>query len=135
MLRLFAKGIIRGKAAEMNLQVFVDKMLTLKGALAAAIVDYESGMPMASGKNAADFDLEVVAARCSEVMRAKIKTMQRLEMDDEINDIMITLSSQYHFICPVKKKQNMFIYLAVDRKTANVSLCRQMMFAVDKNTV
>ena len=66
----------------MNLQHFVDKMLTLKGAIAAAIVDFESGMLMASGSNDPAFDLEVVAARGSEVMRAKIKTMQKLEMDD-----------------------------------------------------
>jgi len=111
-------------------------MLTLKGAIAAAIVDFESGMLMASGSNnPALFDLEVVAARCSEVMRAKIKTMQKLEMDDDINDIMITTTSQYHFLCPVKQHRNMFIYLAVNRKNANVSLCRQMMFAVDKNIV
>ena len=64
----------------MNLQHFVDKMLTLKGAIAAAIVDFESGMLMASGSNDPAFDLEVVAARGSEVMRAKIKTMQKLEM-------------------------------------------------------
>ena len=68
-------------------------------------------------------------------MRAKIKTMQKLEMDDDINDIMITTTSQYHFLCPVKQQRNMFIYLAVNRKSANVSLCRQMMFAVDKNIV
>ena len=119
----------------MNLQLFVDKMLTLKGAIAAAIVDFESGMLMASGSNDPSFDLEVVAARGSEVMRAKIKTMQKLEMDDDINDIMITTTSQYHFLCPVKQHRNMFIYLAVNRKSANVSLCRQMMFAVDKNIV
>ena len=119
----------------MNLQHFVDKMLTLKGAIAAAIVDFESGMLMASGSNDPAFDLEVVAARGSEVMRAKIKTMQKLEMDDDINDIMITTTSQYHFLCPVKQQRNMFIYLAVNRKSANVSLCRQMMFAVDKNII
>ena len=84
----------------MNLQHFVDKMLTLKGAIAAAIVDFESGMLMASGSNDPAFDLEVVAARGSEVMRAKIKTMQKLEMDDDINDIMITTTSQYHFPLP-----------------------------------
>jgi len=54
---------------------------------------------------------------------------------DDINDIMITTTSQYHFLCPVKQHRNMFIYLAVNRKSANVSLCRQMMFAVDKNLV
>lgn len=115
----------------MNLQKIIDKLLTLKGVIAAAAVDYESGMLMASGNIDPKFDLEIVAARSSEVMRAKIKTMNLLHMDDQIHDIMITTTTQYHFLCPVQKQPHMFLYLAMDRAAANVSRCRQTLFAME----
>ncbi|MDK4679982.1 hypothetical protein [Kingella negevensis] len=116
----------------MNLQKMTEGLVTLKGAIAAAIVDYESGMLMASANNDPSYDLEVVAGRGSEVIRAKRRIMDRLAMDDEINDILITLTTQYHLMCPSKKYKHMFIYLAVDRKEANLSRCRQAIFALEK---
>lgn len=119
----------------MNLQKLVDGLLTLEGAIAAAIVDFESGMLLAHGNKVSGFDLEVVAARGSDVLRAKKKTLKMLQMDDEIHDILITLNSQYHLMCPCSHKPNMFIYLAIDRKTANLSLSRRAVFNAEKQIV
>lgn len=116
----------------MNLQQLVNALLTLDGAIAAAIVDFESGMLLASGNQVSGFDLEVVAARGSEVIRAKKKTLAMLKMDDEIHDILITLNTQYHLMCPVSSQKMMFIYLALDRKTANLSLSRRALFNAEK---
>ena len=55
----------------MKLNQIVNALATLEGVIAAAIVDYESGMMMASAVNQADFDLEVVAASGCEIIRAK----------------------------------------------------------------
>lgn len=119
----------------MNLQKLVDGLLTLDGAIAAAIVDFESGMLLAHGNKQNNFDLEVVAARGSEVIRAKLKTIKMLQMQDEIHDILITLGTQYHLMCPCKHRENMFLYLAIDRKTANLSLSRRAMFNAEKQIV
>lgn len=119
----------------MNLQKLVDGLLTLEGAIAAAIVDFESGMLLAHGNKVSGFDLEVVAARGSDVIRAKKKTLKMLQMNDEIHDILITLNSQYHLMCPCTRQTNMFIYLAIDRKTANLSLSRRAVFNAEKQIV
>lgn len=124
-----------GKKTNMNLQKLVDGLLTLDGAIAAAIVDFESGMLLAHGNKQNNFDLEVVAARGSEVIRAKLKTIKMLQMQDEIHDILITLGTQYHLMCPCKNRENMFLYLAIDRKTANLSLSRRAMFNAEKQIV
>lgn len=119
----------------MNLQKLVNGLLTLDGAIAAAIVDFESGMLLAHGNQQNNFDLEVVAARGSDVIRAKKKTIKMLQMNDEIHDILITLDTQYHLMCPCKSRENMFLYLAIDRKTANLSLSRRAMFNAEKQIV
>ena len=77
----------------MNYDQAVSQMLNVDGALAAAVVDFSSGMLLAGGGSAA-IDLEIAAAGNTEVMRAKMKTMEMLKLNDEIEDILITLGKQ-----------------------------------------
>lgn len=116
----------------MVLTHIIDHLLKLHGAIAAAIVDYDNGLLLAEGNNDANFNLEVIATRDSEVLRAKMRIMARLEMDDEINDILITLPEQYHMMCPSKQHRNLFIYLAVNKQQANLSNCRKALFQAEK---
>lgn len=101
--------------------------------IAAAVVDYESGLLLASGNNRSGFDLEVIAARGSEIIRAKKKTLAMLQMDDVVHDILISISTQYHLMCPCTGRENTFLYMAIDRKEANLSLCRRALFNAEKN--
>jgi hypothetical protein len=41
-------------------------------------------------------DLDVAAAGNTEVIRAKMRTMESLPVEDTIEDILITLTKQYH---------------------------------------
>lgn len=112
----------------MSLDEIVNALLTVKGVVAAAIVDYGSGMMMAYGSHNPDLDLEVAAAGNVNMVRAKVNTMRMLDSAEVIQDILVTLSGQYHLICPCTKKEGMFIYLVADRKTANLSTCRRSVF-------
>lgn len=107
------------------------QLLSIEGATGAAIVDYSSGMALAQGGNP-QFDLGVAAAGNSNVVRAKLATMRDLGVTDEIEDILITLSSQYHLI-NVLNTQNasgLFIYLVLNRASANLALARHKLKAV-----
>lgn len=116
----------------MKLNEIVNALAALEGVIAAAIVDYESGMIMASAINQEGFDLEVFSASGCNIIGAKKRTIELLEGDDFIHDIVISMDSQYHLLCPCTKKDNIFIYLALDRQVANLSTCRRALFKAEK---
>ncbi len=76
---------------------------TIDGALGAALVDYGSGMALGTIGGSKDLDLSVAAAGNTDVVRAKVRTMEMLGLQDEIEDILITLGSQYHLIRLMKR--------------------------------
>jgi len=107
-----------------NVKEVLDSLMgNVAGALGAALVDYESGMCMGSAGNG--IDVEVAAAGNTEVMKAKMRVMKDLGIPGGIEDVLITLESQYHIIRPVKEA--FFMYLAFDRKQGNLAMARHQM--------
>ena len=101
----------------------MDELLTIDGAMCAAVVDSASGMML--GSAGTGVDLEVAAAGNTEVVRAKMKTMRQLGLNDVIDDILITLGKQYHIIRPVSRKDGVFLYLVLDKSKSNLALARR----------
>lgn len=106
-----------------NAKAIVEELLSsIDGALVTAIVD-DSGMLLASAGSG--LDVELAAAGNSEVVRAKLRTMKSLEINDEIEDILITLNKQYHIIRPTAKYEGVFLYVVLDRARGNLALARR----------
>lgn len=112
-----------------NLSDSLNEVMSIEGALAVALVDYSSGMMLGSVGTAVD--LEVAAAGNTEVVRAKMKTMKALGLNDEIEDILITLGKHYHIIRPVASKPGLFFYVVLDRARANLALARRKVLDVE----
>jgi hypothetical protein len=109
----------------------LDDLLTMDGAMCAAIVDSGSGMML--GAAGTGVDLEVAAAGNTEVVRAKLKTMRSLGLNDVIEDILITLGKQYHLIRPLARKEGVFIYFVLDKAKSNLALSRRKLADVEKD--
>jgi hypothetical protein len=108
----------------------INAAMSIQGAIAAALVDHESGMCLGSKANG--FPIEVAAAGNTEVVRAKLRVMKDLGISGRITDILITLDSQYHLIVPLRQG-NLFLYLAIDRATGNLALARLKLTEIEKS--
>ena len=108
----------------------LDELMTVDGAMCAAVVDSTSGMML--GSIGSGVDLEVAAAGNTEVVRAKNKTMRALGLNDVIEDILITLGKHYHIIRPSSRKEGVFIYFVLDKARANLAMARRKVQDVDK---
>ena len=92
-----------------NIRQSLDELLSCDGALCAALVDAASGMNL--GTAGSGVDLELAAAGNSEVVKAKLKTMRSLGLNDVIEDILITLGKHYHIVRPLARNDGVFLYL------------------------
>jgi hypothetical protein len=101
--------------------------MQIDGAVGVALVDYDSGMALGSSGGGKYLNLEVAAAGNTEVVRAKLRTMNSLGLNDEIEDILITLGRQYHLIRLLGTKGSLFLYLALDRGRANLAMARHQL--------
>jgi predicted regulator of Ras-like GTPase activity (Roadblock/LC7/MglB family) len=108
----------------------LEELLTVDGAMCAAIVDASSGMML--GSAGSGVDLEVAAAGNTEVVRAKMKVMRGLGLNDVIEDILITLGKQYHIIRPMARKEGVFIYFVLDKAKSNLALARRKVLDVER---
>ncbi|ANS67831.1 hypothetical protein SLINC_5607 [Streptomyces lincolnensis] len=109
----------------MNIETALKEAMAVEGALGVALVDYESGMSLGSLGGGQGLDLELAAAGNTEVVRSKMRTLASLDMDDTIEDVLITLGRQYHLIRPLTGSAgSLFLYLALDRSRSNLALAR-----------
>jgi hypothetical protein len=112
----------------MNIETALKEAMTIDGAVGVALVDYESGMSLGTLGGGEWLNLEVAAAGNTEVVRAKMRVMGALALNDDIEDILITLGRQYHLIRLIGGGRNggsaLFLYLVLDRERSNLALAR-----------
>lgn len=112
----------------MNIESALKEAMTIDGAVGVALVDYESGMSLGTLGGGDWLDLDVAAAGNTEVVRAKMRVMTELALDDSIEDVLITLGKQYHLIRLITETTRggptLFLYLVLDRSRANLALAR-----------
>jgi hypothetical protein len=112
----------------------MEVLVNLGGYMGACLVDADTGMCLAKDGGAA-IDLAKAAACNTEVVRAKRRTIKSLALEDEIEDILISLGKQYHLIRPLGKQPNLFLYLVLDRRYANLAYARLSLVEAEERYV
>jgi hypothetical protein len=123
-----------GSDVMMNIDTALKEAMSIAGAVGVALVDYESGMSLGTSGGGEWLDLEIAAAGNTEVVRAKLRVMSSLALNDTIEDILITLHRQYHLIRlmnSVSSRNQLFLYLVLDRDRANLALARHYLKRIE----
>jgi hypothetical protein len=118
-----------------TLDIALKEALMIEGAIGAALVDWSSGLALGTAGGSRELDLTTAAAGNTDVVRAKLRTMEMLNLGNEtIEDMLITLSGQYHVIRPLtgRSGNGLFLYLALDRKRANLAMARRQLLLIEQ---
>lgn len=119
------------EAMSQNINETLEKLQDLSGYVGVALVDSNSGM-MLSSHGGGSINMEIAAAANSEVVKSKRQAIKLLKLKEDIEDILITLNSQYHLIRPFKQRPSIFFYLVLDRSRSNLALARMSLGDVEE---
>ncbi|MEV1081095.1 MULTISPECIES: hypothetical protein [unclassified Streptomyces] len=112
-----------------------EALTSIEGATGVALVDYTSGMALGTLGGSKNFDLGVAAAGNTDVVRAKMRTMEHLGLKGQLEDILITLSDQYHLIRLLtgRSGNGLFLYLVLDAKRSNLAMARHQLRKIEQD--
>ncbi|MEU7165325.1 hypothetical protein AB0A70_11860 [Streptomyces morookaense] len=99
----------------------LEQALAIDGATGVAIVDFQQRRVLGCLDRGSGLDMDKVAYGDSDVMRAKLYTLELLGYTpDSVEDILITLDRELHMIRPLPRLREggVFIYLVLDRAQA-----------------
>jgi len=119
-----------GESQMANANETLAALMQIDGAVGCLIADYGTGMLLA--KAGGGVNLDVAAAGNSEVIKSKMKTMAALGLKDNIEDILITLGTQYHILRPIPNKGSLFMYIVLDKAKSNLAMARFKLADIEK---
>jgi predicted regulator of Ras-like GTPase activity (Roadblock/LC7/MglB family) len=105
-----------------SLDGVLEKLLSFDGAMCVAVVDSETGMIL--GKAGSGVDIDLAAAGASVILRARLASIKALGGDDQIEDVLISLTSQVQIIHPLPRNPNIFTYLIGDKAKSSLAMAR-----------
>jgi hypothetical protein len=118
----------------MNVDTALKEAMKIEGAIGVALVDWQTGLSLGTLGGGKIIDLNLAAAGNTDVIRAKMRTMESLRLDDSIVDVLITLEKQYHLIRLLKSSRNgvgLFLYLVLDSSRSNLALARHHLTRIE----
>ena len=117
-----------------NIETSLKEAMTIEGAIGVALVDYTSGLTLGVMGGLPIMDMNVAAAGNTDVVRAKVRTLEMLGLGDGIEDVLITLDTQYHLIRLLQSGrggESLFLYLALNKSRANLGLARHQLRKIE----
>jgi hypothetical protein len=117
-----------------EMDVALKETMQIDGAIGAALVDHTSGMALGTVGGGKDLDLTVAAAGNTDVVRAKLRAMEMLNLTEKVEDMLITLDTQYHLIRPLSSRggRGLFLYLVLNKDRANLAMARHQLRAIER---
>lgn len=109
----------------------IAEVMTIEGAFASALVDFESGVTLATRTTTLMFDIEAAAVSSIEVLRAEMRTVQSLGVAGGVGEILISLRTECYLLRPLRRHDGVFLYLVIDRGRGNLAMARSQLASIE----
>ncbi|WP_406129564.1 hypothetical protein [Streptomyces sp. NBC_00989] len=109
--------------------------MRLDGARGAAVVDYISRMTLGALGDPDGLDLDQAACGDTDVVRAKLSAMELIGYaPTRLEDILITLDTEYHLIRPLIRRthEGLFLYVVLDRERTELNTVRKELRRIEE---
>lgn len=103
----------------------LEPVLRIEGTEGLALVHTESGRVLGAVGGRLLSTVKTAAALNAGMVRAKLGVIERLDLDDHIDEILVTLHHQYHLIRPIAGSRGFYVYAVFDRSRANLATARR----------
>lgn len=117
-----------------NIRESLSEIMKIDGAKGAALVDYQSGMTLGTA-GGGNVDMELAGAANTEILRTKKSVLEKLGLDDRVEEILISLEKEYHLIRIFHENENVFTYVMLNRDQSNLGLARMQLQGIDEDLV
>ena len=114
--------------ATLDAEPILAQVLTIEGALGAALVNATTGAVVGQHAAARPLDMSRMATIAQDLVQAALR------LRDGIEDIMITVDSQYHVLRPLGAS-GVFVHLILDRDRASLGMARQQLAKIARTVI
>ena len=76
---------------------------------------------------------QTAASGNAEVVKAKRRVAATLKLNDTVEDMLISLTKQYHILRPLERNDKLFLYVVLDRAKSNLAMARHELRSFEKN--
>ncbi|MFC8513964.1 hypothetical protein [Streptomyces sp. NPDC057257] len=111
------------------------RAMRLDGALGVAVVDYVSRMTLGALGEPVGLDLAKAASGGTDVVRAELSAMDLVGCAPaRLEDILITLDTEYHLIRPLTRRthEGLFLYVVLDRNRTDLTGVRKELRQIER---
>jgi CheY-like chemotaxis protein len=113
-----------------QLEHICEHLRRLDGYSAALLIDGQSGVVLGGDGDGAHPDMQTAAAGYCELYRLERELIGDLDDSEHIEDVVITLSSQYHVLHAIRGDASLLLCVVLDR-SASLGLARYAIAAID----
>jgi len=113
-----------------DLSRVIERLRRLDGYAAAFLIDPDSGVMLGGDGDPPGFDRQAAAAGYGELYRIERELITTLGTGDAIEDVVITLSRQYHVLRAVGGQPQLLLCMVIDR-SASLGLARYALAAAE----
>jgi hypothetical protein len=109
---------------------YLDDVLSIDGAIGAAVVDYDSGITLGA-KGGGALDMELAGAGNTKFILSNLEALSESGIEAPIEDVLVTLDNQYHLTRFSDAHDSLFTYVILDRDDATLALARRQLATLE----